>query len=143
MLDVIPLSLNIEIEEDIATQIIERNTPIPISKTFILSTAHDNQRYIDIYILIGESSLVVNNRILGHFIIKGIPPAHKDTLRIEVTLSVDVNGILNLTAVNKTTNKKYKIACVSFGGLSKNEIEKLVQETEQPNSEDTGDYIIV
>lgn len=128
LLDVTPLSLGIETLGGICTRLIERNTTIPTRKSQIFSTAEDNQTSVDIRVLQGEREFAKDNKLLGQFRLDGIPAAAKGQPQIEVTFDIDANGIVNVSAKDKATNKEQKITITSSSGLDKSEIEKMVNE---------------
>ncbi|MEX0672165.1 MAG: molecular chaperone DnaK [Candidatus Babeliales bacterium] len=130
LLDVTPLSLGIETMGGIATKLIERNTTIPTKKSQIFSTAEDNQTAVDIKVVQGEREFAKDNNLLGQFRLEGIPTASRGTPQIEVTFDIDANGILNVSAKDKGTNKEQTITITSSSGLSKDEINNKVKEAE-------------
>jgi molecular chaperone DnaK len=130
LLDVTPLSLSIETMGGIATPMIERNTTIPAKKSQIFSTAADSQPSVDIVICQGERKLVADNKKLGNFRLDGIEPAPRGVPQIEVTFDIDANGILNVSAKDKGSNKEQKIVIKDSGGLSDEEIEKAKRDAE-------------
>lgn len=136
LLDVTPLSLGIETMGGIATKIIERNTTIPTKKSQVFSTAEDNQPSVDINIVQGERELARDNKQLGNFRLEGIPAASRGVPQIEVTFDIDANGILSVTAKDKGTNKEHSIKITNSGGLSKEDIEKMVQDAKEHEAED-------
>lgn len=136
LLDVIPLSLGIETLGGVATKLIEANTTIPSKKTEIFSTAADSQTTVEIHVLQGERPMAIDNRTLGRFILDGIPPAPRGIPQIEVTFDVDANGILNVTAKDKATNKEQSIRIEASSGLSEAEIEKMKKEAQAHAAED-------
>lgn len=136
LLDVTPLSLGVETLGGVMTKLIEKNTTIPTSKSEIFSTAADGQTEVTIHVLQGERPLSSQNRSLGRFNLPEIPPAPRGLPQIEVTFDVDTNGILNVLAKEKTTDKKQSIRIEGSSGLSKEEIEKMKQESEQYASDD-------
>ena len=136
LLDVTPLSLGIETLGGVMTVLIPRNTTIPASKSQIFSTAADNQPAVDIHVLQGERPMAANNKTLGNFQLDGIAPARRGVPQIEVTFDIDVNGIVNVSAVDKATNKKQSITITNSSGLSDDEIERMVREAEANKAED-------
>lgn len=130
LLDVTPLSFGIETLGGVSTKVIERNTTIPTSKSQIFSTAADNQPSVEIKILQGEREMANDNKLLGRFMLDGIPPAPRGVPQIEVTFDIDANGILNVSAKDKATGKEQKITITASSGLSKEEIEKMKQDAE-------------
>lgn len=130
LLDVTPLSLGLETLGGVSTKIIERNTTIPTSKSQVFSTAADNQPSVEIHVLQGEREMAVNNKSLGRFMLDGIPPAPRGVPQVEVTFDIDANGILNVKAVDKATNKEQSIRIESSSGLSEEEIEKMKKDAE-------------
>jgi molecular chaperone DnaK len=136
LLDVIPLSLGIETLGGVMTKIIEANTTIPTRRSEIFSTAADNQPAVEIHVLQGERAAAADNRTLGRFILDGIPPAPRGVPQIEVTFDVDANGILTVSAKNKTTGKEQSIRIEAGTGLSKEEIERMKKESEQYAEQD-------
>ncbi|MCZ2355220.1 MAG: molecular chaperone DnaK [Bacteroidia bacterium] len=125
LLDVTPLSLGIETAGGIFTKLIDNNTTIPIRKSEVFSTASDNQPSVEIHILQGERSMASDNKTLGKFYLDGIPPQPRGIPQIEVTFDIDANGILNVTAKDKTTGKTQNIRIEASSGLSKDEIERM------------------
>jgi molecular chaperone DnaK len=136
LLDVTPLSLGIETLGGVATKLIERNTTIPTSKTETFSTAADNQPSVEIHVLQGEREFAADNKTLGKFILDGIPPAPRGVPQVEVTFDIDANGILNVSAKDKGTNKEQKITITGSSALSDEDIEKMRQEAEKHADED-------
>lgn len=136
LLDVTPLSLGIETMGGVFTKIIERNTTIPTKKSQVFSTAADNQTSVEIHVLQGERSMSSDNRTLGRFHLDGIPPAPRGIPQVEVTFDIDANGIVNVSAVDKATNKEQKITITSSSGLDKNDIERLVREAKDNEEND-------
>jgi molecular chaperone DnaK len=137
LLDVIPLSLGIETLGKVSTKLIEANTTIPTKKSEIFSTAGDNQTSVEINVLQGERPMAADNRTLGKFILDGIPPAPRGIPQIEVTFDVDSNGILNVHAKDKATNKEQSIRIEASSGLSEDEVEKMRKEAQAHAAEDT------
>ena len=136
LLDVTPLSLGIETLGEVMTVLIPRNTTIPTSKSQIFSTAADNQPAVDIHVLQGERPMARDNKTLGNFQLDGIAPARRGVPQIEVTFDIDVNGIVNVSAVDKATNKKQSITITNSSGLSEDEIDRMVKEAEAHKAED-------
>ena len=136
LLDVIPLSLGIETMGGVATKLIEKNTTIPSAKAQIFSTASDNQTSVEIHIVQGERAMASDNKSLGRFILDGIPPAPRGVPQVEVTFDVDANGILNVKAKDKTSNKEQSIRIEASSGLSKDEVEKMKKDAEANAIED-------
>jgi molecular chaperone DnaK len=136
LLDVIPLSLGIETLGGVATKLVERNTTIPSSKSQVFSTAADNQTSVDIHIVQGERPMASDNKSLGRFVLDGIPTAPRGMPQVEVTFDVDVNGILNVSAKEKTSGKVQSIRIEAASGLSEEDIKRMQQEAETYASED-------
>ncbi len=136
LLDVIPLSLGIETLGGVATKLIERNTTVPTSKTQIFSTAADNQTSVEVHVVQGERGMASDNKSLGRFILSGIPPAQRGMPQVEVTFDVDANGILNVKAKDKATNKEQSIRIEASSGLSEEEIERMRKDAEAHAEED-------
>lgn len=136
LLDVTPLSLGIETMGGVMTKLIERNTTIPTSKTQIFSTAADGQTSVEIVVLQGERELASDNRVLGRFSLSGIPPAPRGIPQIEVAFDIDANGILNVKAVDKATNKSSNITITASTNLSKEEVERMKKDAEVHAAED-------
>jgi len=130
LIDVTPLSLGIETLGGVFTRLISRNTAIPTKKSNVFSTAADNQPQVGIKVLQGEREMAADNKLLGHFDLVGIPPAPRGTPQIEVTFDIDANGIVNVSAKDKATNKEHSVVIQSSGGLSEADIERMVQEAE-------------
>jgi len=118
------------------TRLIDKNTTIPTAKSQVFSTAADNQPSVEIHVLQGEREMAANNKTLGRFILDGIPPSPRGMPQIEVTFDIDANGILNVKAVDKATNKAQSIRIEASSGLSKEDIEKMKKEAEQYAEED-------
>jgi molecular chaperone DnaK len=136
LLDVTPLTLGIETLGGVMTPLIERNTTIPTSKSQIFSTAADSQTSVEIHVLQGERKMAEDNKTLGRFILSGIPPAPRGVPQVEVTFDLDANGILNVKAKDKATNKEQSITITASSGLSKDEVEKMKKEAEVHAAED-------
>ncbi len=136
LLDVTPLSLGIETLGGVFTKLIERNTTIPTRKSEIFSTAEDNQTSVEIHVLQGERPMALDNRTLGRFHLDGIPPAPRGIPQIEVTFDIDANGILTVSALDKATKRKQNIRIESSSGLSETEIQKMVKEAQEQETED-------
>lgn len=136
LVDVIPLSLGIETMGGVATKLIEKNTHIPTKKSQVFSTAADNQTSTEIHITQGERPMAADNKSLGRFILDGIPPAPRGVPQVEVTFDVDSNGVLNVTAKDKSTNKEQSIRIEANSGLSEEDIERMQKEAEEHAGED-------
>lgn len=136
LLDVTPLSLGIETLGGVMTPLIERNTTIPTKKAEVFSTAEDNQTSVEIHVLQGERKMAIDNKTIGKFTLTGIPPATRGTPQVEVTFDIDANGILHVSALDKTTGKEQKIRIEASSGLSDAEIENMVKDAEAHASED-------
>jgi molecular chaperone DnaK len=130
LLDVTPLSLGIETMGGVFTKLIESNTTIPTKKSQVFSTAVDNQPTVEIHVLQGERAMAKDNRTIGRFHLDGIPPAMRGVPQVEVTFDIDANGIINVSAVDKGTDKKQTIRIEASSGLSKEEIENMRKEAE-------------
>ena len=130
LLDVIPLSLGIETMGGVSTKLIEKNTTIPSARSQVFSTAADNQTSVEIHIVQGERAMAADNKSLGRFILDGIPPSPRGMPQVEVTFDIDANGILNVKAKAKSTNKEQSIRIEAASGLSKEEIEKMQKDAE-------------
>lgn len=130
LLDVTPLTLSVETMGGVATPIIERNTTIPARKSQIFSTAADSQTSVEIHVLQGERPMATDNKSLGKFVLDGIPPAPRGVPQIEVTFDINANGILNVTAVDKATNRSQNITITASSGLNDAEVEKMRKEAE-------------
>jgi len=136
LLDVTPLSLGIETLGGVSTKLIEKNTTIPTKKSQVFSTADDNQPAVSIRVLQGEREMASDNKMLGNFELVGIAPAARGIPQIEVTFDIDANGIVSVSAKDKGTGKEQKIQIQASGGLSDEEIEKMVKDAESNKDED-------
>jgi len=136
LVDVTPLSIGIETLGGVNTILIERNTAVPTTKTQVFSTAADNQTSVEVHVLQGERPMASDNKDLGRFILDGIPPSPRGVPQVEVTLDIDSNGILNVTAKDKATGKKQHITITGSSNLSKDDIEKMKKEAEKFAEED-------
>jgi molecular chaperone DnaK len=136
LLDVTPLTLSVETMGSVATPIIERNTTIPARKSQIFSTAADSQTSVEIHVLQGERPMATDNKSLGKFVLDGIPPAPRGVPQIEVTFDINANGILNVNAVDKATNRSQNITITASSGLNDTEVEKMRKEAELHAEED-------
>ena len=136
LLDVTPLTLSIETAGGVSTPMIERNTTIPKKQSQIFSTYADNQTAVDIHVLQGERPMAKDNKLIGNFRLDGIAPAPRGLPQIEVTFDIDANGILNVSAKDKSSGKEQKITITNSSGLSKDEVEKLRKEAELHAAED-------
>jgi molecular chaperone DnaK len=136
LLDVTPLSLGIETLGGVTTVLIPRNTTIPTKKSETFSTAEDNQTTVEIHVLQGERQMAMDNRTIGKFQLTGIPPAPRGMPQVEVTFDIDANGILHVSAKDKTTGKEQKIRIEASSGLSDSEIDRMVKAAEQHAQED-------
>lgn len=136
LLDVTPLTLGIETLGGVMTPLVPRNTTIPVSKSQVFSTAENNQTAVDIHVLQGERLMSKDNKSLGMFRLDGIPPAMRGLPQIEVTFDIDANGIVNVSAKDKATNKEQKITITNSSNLSESDIDKMVKEAEANAAED-------
>jgi molecular chaperone DnaK len=136
LLDVTPLTLSIETLGSVATALIERNTTIPTKKSQIFSTAADGQSQVEIHVLQGERPMASDNKTLGRFILDGLPPAPRGIPQIEVTFDIDADGILHVSAQDKATGRAQSITITASSGLSKDEVETMVQYAERHRQED-------
>ncbi|SMX24918.1 molecular chaperone DnaK [Boseongicola aestuarii] len=138
LLDVTPLSLGIETLGGVFTRLIDRNTTIPTKKSQIFSTAEDNQNAVTLRVFQGEREMASDNKLLGQFNLEDIPPAPRGMPQIEVTFDIDANGIVEVTAKDKGTGKEHKITIQASGGLSDEDIEKMVKDAEANAEADKG-----
>ncbi|HYA33736.1 MAG TPA: molecular chaperone DnaK, partial [Candidatus Bathyarchaeia archaeon] len=136
LLDITPLSLGIETLGGVFTRLIERNTTIPTKKSQVFSTAADGQTSVEIHVLQGEREMALGNKTLGRFQLVGIPPAPRGVPQIDVTFDIDANGIVHVSAKDLGTGNEQKITITSSGGLSSEEIERLVKDAETHSEED-------
>jgi molecular chaperone DnaK len=136
LLDVTPLSLGVETLGGVMTPLIERNTTIPVRKSEVFSTAEDNQTAVDIHVLQGERPMSADNMSLGRFRLEGIPPAMRGLPQVEVTFDIDANGILNVVARDKATGKEQKVTITASTNLNKQEIDRMVNQAREHETED-------
>jgi molecular chaperone DnaK len=136
LLDVTPLTLGIETLGGVLTALVPRNTTIPVSKSQVFSTAEDNQTAVDVHVLQGERPMSRDNKSLGMFRLDGIPSAPRGIPQVEVTFDIDANGIVNVSAKDKATNKEQKITITNTSNLSESEIDKMVKEAQSHAEED-------
>jgi len=136
LLDVTPLTLGIETLGGVMTPLVPRNTTIPVSKSQVFSTAEDNQTAVDIHVLQGERPMARDNKSLGKFLLDGIPAAMRGVPQVDVTFDIDANGIVNVSAKDKATNKEQKITITNSSNLSESDIDKMVKEAEANAQED-------
>jgi molecular chaperone DnaK len=136
LLDVTPLSLGVETLGSVMTTLIERNTTIPVHKSQVFSTAEDNQSAVDIHVLQGERPMAADNMSLGRFRLDGIPQTTRGLPQIEVTFDIDANGILNVTAKDKASNREQHVTITASTNLGKEEIDKLVKQAQENQSTD-------
>jgi len=136
LLDVIPLSVGIETLGGVATKLIDRNTTIPTSRSQVFSTAADNQTSVEIHIVQGERPMASDNKSLGRFVLEGIPPAPRGMPQVEVSFDIDANGILNVKAVDKASNKEASIKITGASGLSDDEINRMKEDAEKHAADD-------
>ena len=143
LLDVTPLTLGIETAGRVSTAMIERNTTIPTKKSQVFSTAADNQSQVGIKVLQGEREMAADNKMLGQFDLVGIPPAPRGVPQIEVTFDIDANGIVNVSAKDKATNKEQQITIQSSGGLSDADIDEMVRQAEASAEADKAKKAVI
>merc|ERR1712124_1024 len=143
LLDVTPLSLGIETLGGVFTVLIPRNTTIPHKKAEVFSTATDNQTSVEVHVLQGERDMAVNNRTLGRFQLEGIPLASRGVPQIEVTFDIDANGIVNVSAKDRGTNKEQKITITTGSTLTEDEVNRMVKEAQQHTEEDKKNRKII
>jgi molecular chaperone DnaK len=136
LLDVTPLTLGIETLGRVATPLIERNTTIPTKKSQVFSTAADMQTSVEIKVVQGERPMAADNKLLGNFILDGIPPAPRGIPQIEVTFDIDADGILHVNAKDRATSREQSIRITASSGLAKDEIDRMVKQAEQHRAED-------
>jgi molecular chaperone DnaK len=136
LLDVTPLSLGIETLGGVMTRLIERNTTIPTKKSEVFTTAADSQTSVEVHVLQGERPMSRDNRTLGKFHLVGIPPAPRGVPQVEVTFDIDANGILNVSAKDRATGKEQAITITASSGLTKDDIDKMVRDSETHAEED-------
>jgi molecular chaperone DnaK len=136
LLDVTPLSLGIETLGGVMTRLIERNTTIPTKKSEVFTTAADSQTSVEVHVLQGERPMARDNRTLGKFHLVGIPPAPRGVPQVEVTFDIDANGILNVSAKDRATGKEQAITITASSGLTKDDIDKMVRDSETHAEED-------
>ncbi|MCK4627107.1 MAG: Hsp70 family protein, partial [Phycisphaerae bacterium] len=137
LLDVTPLSLGIETLGGVTTKIIERNTTIPTKKSQVFSTASDSQPQVDIHVLQGEREMALDNKTIGRFILDGIPPAPRGIPQIDVAFDIDANGILNVAARDTVTGKEQNVRIEASSGLSKAEVERMVEDAKRHEADDS------
>jgi molecular chaperone DnaK len=136
LLDVTPLSLGLETLGGVMTVLVERNTTIPVKKTETFSTAEDNQTAVDVHVLQGERPMAADNMSLGRFRLEGIPSAPRGLPQVEVTFDIDANGILNVTARDKAISKEQKVTITASTNLTKSEIENMVKQAHEHETDD-------
>jgi len=136
LLDVTPLSLGIETFGGVDTILIPKNTTVPTAKTQVFSTAADSQTSVEVHVLQGERPMAQDNKTLGRFILDGIPPAPRGMPQVEVSFDIDANGILNVSAKDKATNKVQSIKIEGSSGISKDEVERMKKDAEMHASDD-------
>jgi molecular chaperone DnaK len=143
LLDVTPLSLGIETLGGVMTTLIPRNTTIPTRKSEVFSTAADHQTSVEVHVLQGERPMARDNRTLGRFHLVGLPPAPRGVPQVEVIFDIDANGIVNVTAKDRATNKEQKITITGSSGLSKEDVDRLVRDAEAHAAEDKARQEVV
>lgn len=136
LLDVTPLSLGVETLGGVMTTLIERNTTIPVKKSEVFSTAEDNQTAVDVHVLQGERPMAADNMSLGRFRLEGIPPSPRGLPQIEVSFDIDANGIINVAARDRATNKEQRVTITASTNLNKDEIDRMVRDARDHTSED-------
>jgi molecular chaperone DnaK len=136
LLDVTPLTLGIETLGGVMTPLIERNTTIPVRKSEVFTTAEDGQSAVTVHVLQGERPMAADNMSLGQFNLEGIPPAPRGVPQVEVTFDIDANGILNVSAKDKATGKEQAIAITASTNLDEHDVERMVREARQHETED-------
>ncbi len=136
LLDVTPLSLGLETLGGVMTTLIERNTTIPVKKTEVFSTAEDSQTAVDVHVLQGERPMAGDNMSLGRFRLEGIPPAPRGVPQVEVTFDIDANGIINVAARDKASGKEQKVTITASTNLNKDEIDRMVRQAREHETED-------
>jgi molecular chaperone DnaK len=136
LLDVTPLSLGIETLGGVFTKLIDRNTTIPTRKSEVFSTADDGQTTVHVKVFQGEREIAVHNKMLGDFVLSGLPPAPRGVPQIEVTFDIDANGIVHVSAKDRATSKEQSITITGSSSLNKDEIERMVREAAQHAEED-------
>jgi molecular chaperone DnaK len=136
LLDVTPLSLGVETLGSVMTTLIERNTTIPVKKSEVFSTADDNQTAVDIHVLQGERPMATDNMSLGRFRLEGLPASPRGIPQIEVSFDIDANGILNVSARDRATGKEQHVTITASTNLSKSDIDRMVQNARENESED-------
>jgi molecular chaperone DnaK len=136
LLDVTPLSLGIETLGGVFTRLIDRNTTVPAKKSQVFSTAEDNQSAVTVRVFQGEREMAADNKLLGQFDLMGIPPAPRGVPQIDVTFDIDANGIVNVSAKDKSTGKEQRVQIQTSGGLTEADIERMIKEAEAHAAED-------